>query len=453
MCLFYLYLLFIVTGGFIMSFSHLSLDDRFYIQSALLENLSLKQIASQLKKDPTTISKELKKHRIIQRSKNTHVSLKNSCVHMTSCRKQLLCSPKCSNPAINWCRFCPNCNNYCPEYELLLCQRLKRYPHVCHGCHEFTICRKPIKYKYDATKAHTTYTQTLTASREGINLSETQLKALDDLLTPRILLGQPLAHIFFHHQAEIPCHSRTIYNYINAGLVSVKNIDLQRKVVYKPRTIKKPLGASTKEKRKNRLHRTFQDYLQYIELHPTAHVVQMDLAEGSKGGKLLLTFLFTQTNLMFAYLIDDKRSDTVFGVLQCLLNSVGESPFSRLFHVLLTDNGSEFQFPEQFEALAPECHMFYCDPNASYQKGALEKNHKYIRYILPKGTTFDHLTQKKVTLMINHINATFRPKWLFLENHSPYELSEFIFGKDILSQLGLSFIHPDHVCLKPFLLK
>ena len=32
MHLFYLYVLLIVNGGFIMSFSHLSLDDRFFIQ-------------------------------------------------------------------------------------------------------------------------------------------------------------------------------------------------------------------------------------------------------------------------------------------------------------------------------------------------------------------------------------------------------------------------------------
>lgn len=435
-------------------FTHLSLDNRLFIQSALSDHLSLKQMAVSLSKDPTTISKEIKKHRSIHRSKNTHGLLKNSCLHMTTCDRKNNCLPKCFNPHItNGCRFCPTCNSLCPDYEMNLCQRLKRFPHVCNGCHVYTKCRKPIKYKYDATNAHTTYSHTLISSRIGINITSEQLASLDALLTPRIQLGQPISHIYFHHQNEIPCSIRTIYHYIEDGLFSVKNIDLQRKVVYKPRNIQKPLGAPTKEKKKNRIDRTYLDYQAYIQIHPTANIVQMDLVEGRKGGKLFLTFLFTQTNLMLIYLIDDKRCETVFNVLEHICDTLGKDAFSRLFHVLLTDNGSEFQFPQRFEALAPSCHMFYCDPNTSYQKGALEKNHEFIRYILPKGTSFDDLTQEKVTLISNHINATFRHKMQLLENRSPYELSEFLFGKDFLSQIGLSYIDPDHVCLKPSLLK
>lgn len=436
------------------TFKHLSLDDRLFIQSALSDDLSLKHIASSLKKDPTTISKELKKHRLIQRTKNTHGILKNSCLLMTSCSKHALCSPKCFNPHISsGCRFCPTCNSQCPDYQISLCQRLKRYPHVCNGCSQFAKCRKPIKYKYDASLAHNAYTDSLVHSRTGINLDLKQLQTLEDIFAPRILLGQPIAHIYLNHQSSIPCSLRTIYTYVELGLFSFKNIDLQRKVRYKPRTVHKKLGTSTKEKRHNRINRTYRDYETHVLLHPNANIVQMDLVEGSKGGKLFLTFLFKQTNLMLIYLIDDKQCDTVFHVLESICHDLGISNFSRLFQILLTDNGSEFQFPEAFESLAPGCRMFYCDPGKSYQKGQLEKNHEYIRYILPKGTSFDDLTQEKVTLISNHINATFRPKMQFLENRSPYELSEFVFDKDILDLLGLSYINPDHVCLTASLIK
>lgn len=50
--------------------------------------------------------------------------------------------------------------------------------------------------------------------------------------------------------------------------------------------------------------------------------------------------------------------------------------------------------------------LFYCYPMASYQKTHVEKNHEYIRYIIPKGKSFDNRTQKDITLMMNHINST-----------------------------------------------
>ncbi|MDO5491781.1 MAG: hypothetical protein Q4F96_05225, partial [Bacillota bacterium] len=65
----------------------------------------------------------------------------------------------------------------------------------------------------------------------------------------------------------------------------------------------------------------------------------------------------------------------------------GEFEFSRLFEVILTDNGSEFSAPGsiEFSTLTGEqlSYVFYCNPNSSWQKGALEKNHEYIRYVLP----------------------------------------------------------------------
>lgn len=74
----------------------------------------------------------------------------------------------------------------------------------------------------------------------------------------------------------------------------------------------------------------------------------------------------------------------------------------------MTDNGSEFQNPDALEYNEDgqkPTNIYYCDPCRSNQKGALEKNHEYIRYVRPKGRTFDDLTQEKVTLLMNHINS------------------------------------------------
>ena len=43
---------------------HLTLEDRNYIEQALNQGMTFKEIAKFLSKDPTTISKEIKKHKI-----------------------------------------------------------------------------------------------------------------------------------------------------------------------------------------------------------------------------------------------------------------------------------------------------------------------------------------------------------------------------------------------------
>lgn len=94
--------------------------------------------------------------------------------------------------------------------------------------------------------------------------------------------------------------------------------------------------------------------------------------------------------------------------------------------------------------------VFYCDPSCPYQKGAIEVNHELIRRILPKGTSFDHLTQDDVNKMMNHINSYTRKK---LNNRTPYDVFSFCYGKEILQKLGCQPVPANDIVLKPSLLK
>ena len=86
---------------------HLTLDDRIYIQNELSKGTSFKDIARFLCKDPTTISKEVKAHRLSDwYHKGTFYNAKNFCVHRYHCKKTnacgkiLLCGIKCVLPAL-----------------------------------------------------------------------------------------------------------------------------------------------------------------------------------------------------------------------------------------------------------------------------------------------------------------------------------------------------------------
>jgi IS30 family transposase len=80
----------------------------------------------------------------------------------------------------------------------------------------------------------------------------------------------------------------------------------------------------------------------------------------------------------------------------------------------------------------------------------IEKNHEYIRLVVPKGKTFDTYTQEDITFMINHINSEARDS---LNGCTPYKLSQLLLKDRLHSGLSLKVIAPDEVMLRPELLK
>ena len=88
-------------------------------------------------------------------------------------------------------------------------------------------------------------------------------------------------------------------------------------------------------------------------------------------------------------------------------NSFGQEQF-KSFSSDLTDGGSEFSARKEMEEFcdgSKSTTVFYCDSYSFWQKGACEKNHEYIRYICPKGSSFADLNDDKVRLMMNHIQS------------------------------------------------
>ena len=179
----------------------------------------------------------------------------------------------------------------------------------------------------------------------------------------------------------------------------------------------------------------------------------MDTVIGTKGGKILQTLYWRSEKLMIAFLLENKEMSGTTETFNALEDRLGRDVFCKLFPVVLTDNGLEFADPCLFECGRDgnrRMKLYYCDPRHSEQKGEIEKNHEYIRYVLPSGTSFDDLTQEKVDLLMSHINSTARPS---LQGKTPIELALQHFGKDTVEKLGLQVIKPDDVCLRPDLLK
>ena len=422
---------------------HLTLLNREDIEKLLKAGFKFYQIAENIQKDPTTISKEVKKYRTEHFPSNFN-NRNNYCKNKNSCTIKNLCNSNCHSE----CRRCGKCNSICSQYELDLCVKLLKPPYVCNACNCYPQCRK-IKYVYLASNAQKNYENSLISCREGINTSEEKLQKIDQLISPLIQQGQSIKLIYANHKEEIGCSIRCLYNYIDMGLFSVKNIDLPRRVKYK---VRNKNNSKTKKDYSYRIGRTYDDFQKFLIDNPNINVVEMDTVEGIKGGKVLLTMIFRNFNFMIARLLPNKTSEAVKKELDNIEKVIGTELFKRVFKCILTDNGGEFQKPDELETSidgSKRCWIFYCDANRSDQKAKVEKNHEYIRYIIPKGTSMDNYNQSDIDLMMSHINSTAREVLNFA---IPFDMASIYLGMDTMKKLNFSKVHPDNIILKPYLI-
>jgi len=424
---------------------HFTSDERLQIEHMLKEQTSLSQIAEKLGKSKSTISREIRA-RAIPSDKGAPFRVRNRCVGRTDCNKRNLCMDKkrCNRK----CSLCKLCNEICPDYEEQVCYKLYASPYCCNGCLDEHKCVLRKKF-YLNKKAHEAYREMLIESRVGVNITEDELLILDELVSPLIRRGQSVHHILKNNADKFNISEKSIYRYVDGGLLTAKNIDMPRVVRIKPRKTKPVVH---KVDSSCRIGRTYAEYEALIKETPVP-VVEMDSVIGRVGGKVLLTLLFTSCDFMLAFIRERNSSQSVIEVFDWLYGLLGTKTFKKLFPLLLTDNGSEFSNPLKLEFDKDgrkRTRIFYCDPYSSFQKPHVEINHAFIRRVLPRGKSFDNLEQPDINLIMSHINSYGREK---LNDKTPLEMFSFFYGKNTAKILGISKILPNDIMLKPELLK
>ena len=424
---------------------HLTEDDRYQIDHGLKKGLSFKAISKNIGKDPSTISKEVRAHTVYEK-RGSYGKRFNNCANRNDCTIKRLCTV-CSHHKAK-CALCGYCWQHCEFYEPVDCEKLKRPPYVCNGCPTDRRCTLERRY-YKARYAQKEYELIRSESRSGFCITEDELAALNKVVSPLIRNGQSIHNISLNHSDEVHYSEKTLYNFMDAGLLDAKNLDLPRKVRFR---VKRKKSSEFKVDKKCRIGRTYEDFKKFCEEHPDLPVVEIDTVEGKKGSAVLLTIYFKQQNLQLAYYRDANDSRSVTRIFHDLYDALGTELFKKLFPIVVADNGSEFSDPTaiEFDANGEQVsHVFYCDPQASFQKGGCENNHEMIRRIIPKGVDIAKYDQDKILLMMSHVNSYRRP---ILGDKSPYELFEFTYGKFVLEVFGLSRIDDDDIVLRPSLL-
>lgn len=385
---------------------HMTLDDRIEIQECLNKGMTFKAIAKRICKDPTTVSKEVKLH------SRTHT---NSFVKTDEC-----------------------------------CPKLLKAPFVCNGCpkRNHSNCQY-LRRRYVAKEAQAEYETVLTESREGIPLNKEEFYETERTISEAVQAGQ---HIYHAIQANnLAVSKSTVYRHIAKGYYSISPIDLPRAVKFKPRRQDPPDYVPKGVK----IGRSYEDFLLFMEENPFAIYNEMDTVIGRPGGKVIMTFQFVNVDFMFGLLLDNKTAAEAGNKIIHLKKRLCKAGFcfGSVFPTILTDNGGEFSNVFAFEDNLDgekETSLFFCHPNAPYEKPHVENNHTLFRSIAPKGTSFDRFTQQTVDVIFSHVNAVARKQF---NGKSAYDMFAFTYSASLASVLGISYIQPKDVIQSPRLLK
>lgn len=406
----------------------LTLQDRQTIQSEIEAGKTKAEIGRMPGKDPCGISREIMRHREFKERNAYH--------RPVLCGKRRNCKIR-------------NCTKECKEFEEPACTRRDRRPGVCNGCEKRASCPMD-KYFYHAARADARYRAELVSCREGINLDEAGRDTIGDTISPLLKQGQSVYQILANHP-ELQLSDRTLYRYIETGVFrkfGVDNFSLKEQV---SRRQFKEKYKKRKEPSNYNGHR-YSDYLEFMSKNPEMTPVEMDTLYNHQSGPYIQTFMFPAMQLMVGRLHADKTSESMASALDHYQQRLGREGFARLFALLLTDRGSEFEKVGLFER-DPDgnqrLNIFYCDAMQSAQKPHVENNHNYVRDIIPNGKPLVKLTQDSLDLMFSHINSTPRKS---LHGKTPYELFAFYFGKNAAEALGVKEISEDDVVLKPSLI-
>lgn len=394
------------------NYVHLNKEQRSTIEYLINNGYSFTYISNSIKVDRTTISKEIRRNRNIKNklfSDYSETGIKRA---------------------------------------ISSCEKLSKPPYCCNNCKNKNFCTKYHLY-YNASKAHKHYLEKLSESRKGLDITKEEIEQINKNIIPLIKnKHQSVNQVFTNHPDILYICKPTFYKYVDLGIIRLSNLDLPKKVTYKKRKHNK--DKSYKRELALSIGRTYEDYIIRINNEKNLKIWQLDTVIGKvTDNKVLMTFLLVETNFMIIRLLDKKNVENINKEFKNLKDALGSELYSKFINVILTDNGSEFFDPiymeYDFDTGEKLLSVYYCHPNSPEEKPELECNHKYIRYYLPKKTTFEYLNTNQVKQIEDNINNI--PRDIF-GGKTPYELTLQKYP-ELIELLNSKYIEPDDVTLNP----
>lgn len=217
-------------------------------------------------------------------------------------------------------------------------------------------------------------------------------KILKEKWSPDIVVGYAKVHELFDY---IPS-TKTVYNWIDAGLLKIRNIDLELKL---RRTTKKKRNR----KHKKLLGKSIDDRPESIDTREEMGHWEIDTVIGHRSkDDVLLTLTERKTRHEIVRKIAAKKAPEVTKALNILLE---ESPeLQHTFKSITADNGSEFsELAEWGEEKGID--IYFAHPYSSWERGTNERHNGLIRRFIKKGHAMNMYSKEYIKQVEDWLNA------------------------------------------------
>lgn len=334
--------------------------------------------------------------------------------------------------------------------DLRVCPKLLSWPFCCNGCrYRRYHCSNKWRCEYLAASAQGFADEDQVEPRRGVDMDRERFELAVSCIKADLARGLSPQQIAEARAEQVGVSKSTIYRWVEEGYGGMSNAELRRKVGYKPR-------RKSREKKTTR-HGEGRSYKAFLSLpeDERARACEMDTVVGkATDSQCLLTLLSRACRVQLPLLMPAKTKAATVARLDDVERAVGLDAFRRLFGLVLTDNGCEFEDAEGIERSCTRdgerrCRVFYCDPMQSQQKGACERNHVEIRKLLPKGVgiSFDDLDEVDAWFVGSNVNSEPRPSLMGLSPLALLRAAEPGIADAIADRLGVCELPYDQLDL------
>lgn len=436
-------------------YNQLTLRERKQIEEGLANGDSFRAIGRLIGRSASTISREVRENRHVRSFKGR----KSACRNRNWCKRVGVCAECVRGGA--YCAGCDarDCRDHCAAYaDQVACDVLVSAPWVCNGCRKNRYgCNRQNRFVYDAEVAQKSSDERRSESRRGIDMDPERAEVALSCIKDGESRGLSPYEISVLYSDVVGVSQSTIYRWTDAGYGGLTNIELERKVGFKPRRKKAPRKSTSHSKKRS--HDEFERLPKELRDART----ELDSVVGRNVDRqAVLTLYNLPCHVQLGLLTRAHDCDGVKEALGDVKSAMPGRMFAKWMRVGLTDNGDEFAdedaigkiMGEGAEGGELEVHLYYCDPRQSQQKGGCEKNHTEIRQLLEKGMfVFDELVPADMAVLMSHVNSNPRAS---LGGKSPIQMLRFVYGEEdadaLLGAFGIREVGRDELMLKPEIL-
>ena len=315
-------------------YKQLTLKERKEIEEGLTRGDSFRRIAGLIGRSPSTVSREVRVNRHVRAFKQR----KFACRDRNWCKRVAVCAQCLREGA--YCAGCDarDCRDHCKAYaDQAACDVLVSAPWVCNGCRKNRYgCHRQNRYVYDARVAQKSSDGRRSDSRKGIDMGPERAGVALSHIKDGLSRGLSPYEISVLYADVVGVHRSTIYRWVDAGYGGLANLELERKVGFRPR---RKAARKTTSHSPKRSHAEFDKLPKGLRESRT----ELDCVVGRNVDRqAALTIYNLPCHMQLALLLDSHDCANVKKELADVRSAMPAKMHSRWMRICLTDNGEEF---------------------------------------------------------------------------------------------------------------